>query len=200
MKRSIAKYITIFGLLLLISFGCKKSGDDTLVLLGDEDNIVDIDDIYPRKYRFQWPDIDQTHYYFLQIDTIKIKNPRDTIPNDTIIIGIDTLYIYKIDTILQPAITEYYFPPNLMGEYLIKGIRKGGNETLHNGTTPTPDPDSSLYNKVPVDGMNIKMTITQQQMVETIIKLKPIMFICMGIIPQVDSLCVLMLSYLLVAC
>ena len=157
MKRTIAKYITIFGLLLLISFGCKKSGDDTLVLLGDEDNIVDIDEIYPRKYRLQWPDIDETDYYSLEIDTvfdIIWNENHDSIISKTIV---------SIDTTLIPSINDYVFPPNLMGEFIIKGIRKGGNETLHNGTTPTPDPDSSLYNKVPVDGMNIKMTITQQQ-------------------------------------
>lgn len=140
---------------MLVS-SCNKSNHDTLVLLGSEDYIAEIDDIYPWKYRLEWPEIAEQGYYSLKIDTTKDNN------------GI----IISIDTTLIPIITEYFYPPDMTGEFLIKGIRRGGNETLHNGSSSQQDPDSSLYNKIPVDGMNIKLTITQQQNAYAHVKLQ----------------------------
>lgn len=145
MKKTIAKYVAVFGLLLLAFFSCKKNNHDTLVTLGDENYIIGIDEIYPQKYRFEWPTIDTTHHYSLKIDTIKDANGT----------------IISIDTTLLPPLNEYVFPPDLCGEFLIKGIRKGGNETLHNEIFP--DPDSSLYNKILADGMNIRLRILEQK-------------------------------------
>ena len=54
MKRSIAKYITILGIVLLFLASCSKNNHDTLVSLGDEHYIKPIDSIYPAKYRAVW--------------------------------------------------------------------------------------------------------------------------------------------------
>lgn len=98
--------------------------------LGDEHYMKSIDDIYPQNYRFKWPSIDQSGYYSLSI------NP---------------------DTILNPPLNEGVFPPDLNSEYLIKGYRTGGDETMHyNGG------DINIYGPT-VDGMNIYLRIKDQK-------------------------------------
>ena len=108
--------------------GCKKSNHDTLVPLGQENYRLTIDDIYPETYRLQWPDIDNSGHYHLS-------------PDNT----------------LDPPLDEGVFPPNLMGEFLIEGIRTGGNEIYHTQYNEEP-----LYNVSFVDDMNIRLTILEQ--------------------------------------
>ena len=128
MKNSLAKYIAIFGAVLLLFAGCKKSNHDTLVPLGEENYMLTIDDIYPEAYRLQWPAIDNSGYYSITSDNK-----------------------------LQPPLDEGVFPPNLMGEFLIEGVRTGGNEIYH-----TQYNEESLYNVAFVDDMNIRLTILDQ--------------------------------------
>lgn len=128
MINSIVKYIAFCGISLLLFFGCKKSNHDTLVLLGEESYMKTIDEIYPLEYRLQWPTIDQSGYYSVSGD------------------------------VLQPPLNEGVFPPNLMGEFLIEGVRTGGNELYHNGYTDVP-----LYSVTQVDEMNISLKILEQR-------------------------------------
>lgn len=142
MIRRFAKYITVFGIVLLVFFGCKKNNHDTIVPLGDEHYMKTIDEIYPRKYRFQWPAIDQTGYYRLSIN--------------------------GSDTTLNPPLFDGVYPPDLRGEFLIKGIRKGGNETLHYENPQTHEGyDVSYYDPLvygtQLDGMYIILTIKEQK-------------------------------------
>ena len=77
---------------MLLLIGCKKSNHDTLVALGDEHYMRSIDDIYPERYRNEWPTITPS---------------------------------------VNTSVYEGIFPPDLNGEYVIKGDLVGGNEVLH---------------------------------------------------------------------
>ena len=130
-KRSLVILSVVFGMVILFLPGCKKNNHDTLVPLGDEHYMKSMDDIYPRQYRFKWPAIDQSGYYSLSI------------------IGADTT--------LLPQMNEGVFPPDMTGEYLIKGYRTGGDETMHyNGS------DINIYGPT-VDGMNVYFRIKDQK-------------------------------------
>ena len=106
---------------MLFLIGCKKSNHDMLLLLGDESYLKSIDEIYPRKYRFQWPDVSGTGEYSIIIDTI-----------------------HK-DTLLQPPINEGLFPPELNGEYQCQMDYINGNYEIvdHNNNTQ-PYPGSNI--------------------------------------------------------
>lgn len=130
MRYSIVRHLAVFGLFLLTFFGCNKSNHNTLVPLGDESYMVGVDEIYPKDYRMQWPVVADPGYYHISGGE------------------------------LQPPLNEYVFPPNLMGEFVVNGVRKGGNETWHN----SQQPDSSLYYHNPIyDNMSIDIKITDQK-------------------------------------
>ena len=94
------RYITIFGIAIgiamLFLIGCKKSNHDMLLLLGDESYLKSIDEIYPRKYREEWPEIASDYYH---LNT-----------NNEII----------------PKLNEGLFPPDITGEYNFRLQYKNG--------------------------------------------------------------------------
>lgn len=59
MNRSIVKYITVLGIMLLL-FGCKKNSHDTIVHLGEESYKTPVDAIYPKNYRDLWRSLAQS--------------------------------------------------------------------------------------------------------------------------------------------
>lgn len=52
------KLLRLIGILcasFLLMNACKKSNSDSLFLLGNEDNYVSVDEVYPKEYREIWP-------------------------------------------------------------------------------------------------------------------------------------------------
>ena len=51
------KLLRLIGILcasFLLMNACKKSNSDSLFLLGNEDNYVSVDEVYPKEYREIW--------------------------------------------------------------------------------------------------------------------------------------------------
>ena len=62
LKHRIAIISIIVGILFLL--GCSKNNHDVLAVLGDESYLKSLDDIYPGKYRKEWPVIAPSYYHF----------------------------------------------------------------------------------------------------------------------------------------
>ena len=96
------KLLRLIGILcasFLLMNACKKSNSDSLFLLGNEDNYVSVDEVYPKEYREIWP-----------------SEP----------FGFDTTMMYDgFDTTMM---YDGFFPPDITGKYFIDGIVSWGNE------------------------------------------------------------------------
>lgn len=80
-KRSLS-LLTVFCVMFLLLWGCSKSNHDTLVLLGNEDYLKSIDDVYPKNYREEWPMIAPDYYYFNDKHEVEPKPNEDLFPPD----------------------------------------------------------------------------------------------------------------------
>ena len=91
-------------------------------------------------------------YYIRPIDDIYPKTYRDRWPN------LAPGYYSMSGGNLQPPINEGFLPPKIEGEYVIKGMRIAGDETMH-----TPNGEDIPFPYSTVNGMNIYFNVKGQK-------------------------------------